>query len=111
MDNYPRGLRLKFGADAEVRVQNSPTTLRGRVTDLGLQGCFLAIAGSFGGKERLRVKIFSSGEDVESQADVIYVRPSGIGLSFVEVSAHFQGILKKWILSGLHRQTEETPAR
>ena len=111
MENDRRGLRLKFGADAEVRVQDSPTTLHGRVTDIGLQGCFLAISGSFGGKERLRVKIFSSGEYVESQADVIYVRPSGIGLSFVGVSAHFQGILKKWILSGLRRQTEEAPSR
>ena len=101
MDNYPRGLRFKFGADAEVRVQDSLTILRGRV----------AISGSFGSKERLRVKIISSGEYVESQADVIYVRPSGIGISFVEVNPYFRGVLQKWLLSALHRQTEEISAK
>ena len=103
MDNDPRGLRFKFSADAEVQFQGSPTSVRGRVTNLSLRGCFLAISGSFGNKERLRVKIMNSGEYVESQADVIYVRPSGIGLLFVEANAHFRGILQKWML--LDRQT------
>ena len=111
MDNYPRGLRFKFGADAEVRVQASPRSLHGRVTELSLLGCFLEIAGSFGNNERLQVKIFSSGEYFESLADAIYARPSGVGLVFVEMNPHFRGILQKWILSALDRQTEESLAR
>jgi len=111
MDNYPRGLRFKFSADAELRVPASPTALHGRVTELSLLGCFLEISGSFGNNERLQVKIFRSGEYFESLADAIYVRPSGVGLLFVEMNPHFRGVLQKWILSALDRQTEESLAK
>lgn len=111
MDNYPRGLRFKFSADAEVRLQASLTSLHGRVTELSLLGCFVEISEAFGPNERLQVKIFSSGEYFESLADAIYVRPSGVGLLFVEMNPHFRTVLQKWILSALDRQTEETLAR
>jgi hypothetical protein len=111
MDNDQRGLRLKFSADAEVQVQDSTTSLRGRVTELSLRGCFLEISGSFKDQERVRVKILCPSEYFESLADVIYVRPPGVGLLFVEMKPHFRTVLQRWILSALDHQIEETPAR
>ena len=106
-----RGLRFKFSAEAEVHAQDLPTSLRGRITDLSLQGCFLAISCAFGEKERVRVKIFRSGECVESLAEVIYQRPSGVGLLFVEMIPRFREVLQNWILSALDRQIEESVAK
>jgi len=103
-----RGLRFPFSADAEVQVQDLPTLLHGRVTDISLQGCFLAISGSFGEKERVRVKIFRSGECFETLAEVIYHRPSGVGLLFVEMIPRFREVLQNWILSALDRQIEQS---
>ena len=103
-----RGLRFKFSADAEVRVPALPTSLHGRVTDLSLQGCFMAVSGSFEEKERLLVKIFRPGEYFESLAQVIYQRPSGVGLLFVDVIPRFRDVLQHWVLSALDHQIEET---
>ena len=106
-----RGLRFTFSADAEVQVQDLPTSLHGRVTDISLRGCFLAISGSFEEKERVRVKILRCGECFESLAEVIYQRPSGVGLLFVEMIPRFREVLQSWVLSALDRQIEESLAK
>jgi hypothetical protein len=111
MEREQRGLRFTFSADAEVRVGDSPDRLPGRVSELSLRGCFLEISGSFAEHERLRVKMFNSGESIETMADVIYVRASGVGLLFAEPNPHFRDVLQKWILAALDHQSEEAPAR
>lgn len=65
----------------------------------------MEISGSFKDQERVRLKIFNGEECFETRADIIYVRPSGIGLLFVEMNAHFRGVLQKWVLEALDRQT------
>ena len=110
MHKDTRGLRFEFSADAEVRVGESPAKFSGRVTELSLRGCFVEISGSFKDQERVRLKIFSGEECFETRADVIYVRPSGIGLLFVEMNAHFRGVLQKWVLAALDRQTVDVAA-
>jgi PilZ domain len=111
MHKDQRGLRFSFSADAEVRVEGAPASSPGRVTEFSLQGCFLEIAGSFAEQQRLHVKVFHSGEYFESPADVLYVRPSGVGLAFANTKPLFRGVLQKWILSALDRQSEEVSAR
>lgn len=111
MDKDQRGLRFNFSAEAEVRVGDSATSFPGRVTELSFRGCFLEISGSFSEHQRLRVKIFHSSEYFETLADVIYVRPSGVGMLFAETNPHFRSILQKWILNALDHQTDEVPAR
>jgi hypothetical protein len=110
IDFDQRGLRFKFNADAELRLQNSPEVLRARVTELSLHGCFLETARSFQEQERLSVKILKAGESFESQAEVVYSRPLGVGLIFVELDPRFRTILQKWMLATLDREAEEIPA-
>ena len=110
MDRDQRGLRFNFSAEAEIRVGDLPTGLPGRVRELSFRGCYVEISGSFSEQQRVRVKMFHASEFFESQADVIYVRPEGIGLVFAETNPHFRSVLQKWILSALDHQTEQVPA-
>lgn len=110
MHKDQRGLRFRFRAEAEVRLEGAPESSPGRLTEFSLQGCFLEIAGSFAVHQRLHVKIFSSGEYFESPGDVIYLRPSGIGVAFANTKPHFRSVLQKWLLTALDRHTEEVPA-
>ena len=110
MHKDKRGLRFGFSADAEARAGDSTTSLAGRVTELSLRGCFLEVAGSFKEQERLRVRITKWDECIETMADVIYVRATGVGLLFTEVTPHFRNVLQKWILTALDHETEEVAA-
>lgn len=107
MSNDQRGLRFNFSADAEVRVGDSPEGIPVRMTALSFRGCFLETSASFSEHQRLRVKIFHLGEYFETLADVIYLRPSGAGVLFVDINPHFRSILQKWILAALDQQPEQ----
>lgn len=110
MHKDKRGLRFEFNAEAEVRLADSTTSLRGRITALSLRGCFVEVRGTFAEHERVRVKIFESDECIETMADVIYAQPSGVGLLFTDMTAHFRSVLQKWVLTALDHQTEEVAA-
>ena len=110
MHTDKRGLRFEFNAEAEVRAGDSPTSLQGWVKELSLRGCFLELSGSFAEHQRLRLKIFHSDDCIETMADVIYVRPPGVGLLFADMSPHFRSVLQKWVLTALDHQTEEVAA-
>lgn len=110
IDFDQRGLRFRFNADAEVQVQDSPGLVRARVTELSLHGCFLETSRSFQDQERLSVKILKAGECFESAAEVVYSRPRGVGLMFVDMNPQFRGTLQKWMLATLDREAEEIPA-
>lgn len=110
MHKEQRGLRFDFTAEAEVRPERSPAATRGRVKQLSLRGCFVAAAGSFAEHERVRVKIFNGDDCLESLADVIYVRPDGLGLLFADMTPDVRGVLQKWVLTALDHQTEEVTA-
>jgi hypothetical protein len=71
---------------------------------LSLQGCFLEISVPLEEKQRVQVKIVRSGESVEAVANVIYVRPTGVGLVFSEMKAESRDALQKWVLAELDRQ-------
>jgi hypothetical protein len=98
-----RGLRFSFSASAEVTLEGSAESLRARVTELSLRGCFLGILGRFREKQRLLVKIFNAKDFFEASAEVIYVRESGVGVLFGDVNPHFRQVLQTWILAALDR--------
>ena len=110
MNKDQRGLRFNFSAEAEVRVGDSAENSPGRVTELSFRGCFVEVSGSFSEHQRLRIKIFHANEYFETPADVIYIRPSGVGVLFAETNPHFRSILQKWILMALDQQPEQVPA-
>jgi hypothetical protein len=98
-----RGLRFSFSANAEVSLEGSAESLRVRVTELSLRGCFLGIPGRFAEKQRLQVKIFNAKDFFEASAEVIYVRESGVGVLFGDMHPHFRQVLQTWILAALDR--------
>ena len=111
MPKEKRGLRFDFTADAEVRAEGATTSTRGHVKELSLRGCFVEACGDFAEHQRVRVKIFNADDCLESFADVIYVLPNGLGLLFVDMTPGVRGVLQKWVLTALDRETEAVPAR
>jgi len=99
-----RGLRFPFKADAEVVLPSASDKIPARVTELSFRGCFLEISSVLQEKLRLRVKIFHSDEFFESSAEVIYVRPTGVGLVFGNMEPPFRKVLQAWILAALDAQ-------
>lgn len=106
MDQERRGLRYVFTAAAEIAPEGSPGAgLSTRVTELGLQGCYVETPAPFDAGTPVLVKIFLSLEYFESKATVTYVKPaSGMGLAFREVKPNFRAVLQKWLLAAMHNQ-------
>jgi hypothetical protein len=98
-------LKVSFSAPAEVAPESAPgATVTAKVTELGLQGCYLEIAAPFAEETFVLLKIFKPTEYFEAKATVISVKPnSGMGLAFREIKPHFALILQKWILGAMHK--------
>jgi len=110
MEQERRGLRFAFTAAAEIAPASTPTALvPARVTELSLQGCFLETSGSFEMQRPVVVKIYDSGEYFETKASVLYVKPLGMGLVFLDIKPHFRAVLQKWILTALDNQPGARP--
>jgi hypothetical protein len=101
-----RGLRFRFKADAEVVPESPSKSLPARVTELSFRGCFLEISAALTEQQRVHVKIFQSDEYFEALAEVIYVRPAGVGLVFGDIQPHFRSVLQAWILSASDNQAK-----
>jgi|SRR5579859_498800 len=107
MNRECRGLRFSFNADADIAPEGSPKAIiRGRVTELSLQGCFVETSASFGENHPVFLKIRDAGESFEAEAVVLYARPSGLGLLFRQVKPRHRDVLQNWILKALDRQLE-----
>ncbi len=110
MEQERRGLRFGFSAGAEIAPESSPTvTVPARVTELSLQGCFLETSALYEMQRPVLVKICESGEYFEAKASVLYVRPSGMGLVFLDVKPHFRAVLQNWVLTALDNQPDARP--
>lgn len=106
MNEEKRGLRFPFSADAEIIVDSSPKRIPLRVKELSFRGCLLEQTSLFKEQERVQVKIFHADEYFESLAEVIYVRPNGVGLVFGEMKPHSRNVLQTWILATLDKQAK-----
>lgn len=106
MNQEPRGLRFLFKASAEVILEGSPESVPARVTELSLRGSFLEFPSSLREKEHMQVKIFHADEFFEAPAEVIYVRPTGVGVLFGDMRPHFRKVLQAWILAALDNQAK-----
>jgi hypothetical protein len=102
-----RGLRFSFAAAAEVVPVNQPGSISGHVTELSLRGCFLEVPAGLKEQQRVHVKIAHEDERFEALAQVMYVRPEGVGVVFGETQAHFRKVLQGWILSAMDQQSKE----
>ena len=101
-----RGLRFPFDASAEVLLESKHERIPARVMELSFRGCYLETSVSLKQHQRLRVKIFRGDQLFESVAEVIYLRPDGVGVLFGNMDPHFRNVLQGWILSALDSQAE-----
>lgn len=101
-----RGLRFAFEADAELILESPPKKIPARVTELSFRGCYLETSVALREQQRMRIKIFHANKYFESLAEVMYVRPNGVGLLFGNMEQHFRSVLQNWILSALDHQAK-----
>jgi PilZ domain len=95
--------RYAFTATAEVVDVNSRTRMNTRISDLGMQGCYVDSNAPFPRRTKVRIRISASKKTFETQGIVVYSLPNmGMGIAFAEPEPAQNAILKKWIdeLSG-----------
>ena len=100
VEQPPRTTRFPFVAHAHIVTEGD--TVRTRVTELSLYGCYLEFGGLLPTGTRVGVKIFEGADFFEATATVVYCQPSvGLGLAFREVRPHYLSVLQKWLLRAM----------
>jgi len=94
--------RYPFIAAAEVVEVASGTKLPTRVSELGLNGCYLDMVNPLPQGTAILIKIFPRADFFEAPATVAYAHPNlGMGIEFHDVKPFFHSVLKKWLLSAM----------
>jgi hypothetical protein len=95
--------RYPFVAQAEVReVKTGGEALKGRVSELSLNGCFVNIQNPLEKGTSVDVKINTETEFFEARGTIVYSNPeSGMGIMFLETKPYYVSVLKKWLLSAM----------
>jgi hypothetical protein len=99
--------RFPFTAAAEVIDLRSKARVAGRSSDLGLGGCYVDTLAPFAVGAAVQIRLERDKREMEATGVVTCALVSmGMGLSFTNIKAEHQAVLKAWIgeLSG------ETPA-
>ena len=95
--------RYAFTATAEVVDMHSRTRMSTRISDLGMEGCYVDTNAPFPRRTNVRLRITNAKKTFETLGIVVYSLPNmGMGISFSEAEPAQRLILKKWIdeLSG-----------
>ena len=106
MHEEKRGLRFPFGAHAEIFLDGSAASISARVMELSLRGCFLGVSSQFKERQQVKIKISNSDERFEAFAEVLYLRPTGVGLIFGDMDPRSRSVLQEWILTALDNQAK-----
>jgi PilZ domain len=107
MNDERRGLRFQFSADAEIASGSAPSVfVPARVKELSFRGCFLETSAPDQVQSPVLLKIYKSGELFEAEVDILYIKPTGIGLLFCEIKPHFRAVLQGWILTELDKKSQ-----
>src|ERR1700685_354820 len=108
--------RYAVNADSEVEEPRVQAKINGRMTDLGMGGCYVDAMMTFPVDTVVHMRMM--GEDLKCEADarVIFSKPGlGMGLMFTDLTAAHQRYLAEWVdeLSGTERvaapATRSTP--
>lgn len=95
--------RYGFTATAEVVDTVSRTRMNTRISDLGMEGCYVDTNAPFPRRTKVRIRISNAKKTFETLGIVVYSLPNmGMGISFAQPEPNQHAILKKWIdeLSG-----------
>lgn len=91
------GPRYRFSAIAEIRGESSPPRV-GRVKDLSIGGCYVAVSEPFAEGFEVTVRITTENDSFECHAVVSQVtRGIGMGLRFHTIEPRFWRVLESWL--------------
>jgi len=91
--------RYPFIADAEVHDDASGTTVKTRIRELSLFGCYVDMDNPLPTGTPITIKINTAGRSLEASGKVVYSTPKdGIGVAFLDVSVQSRIVLKEWLV-------------
>lgn len=90
--------RCAFVASVEVTERGSDTRLSGRVSELGMGGCYVDALNPFPKDAVLQVRIVRDQGAFEAKARVAYCDPRfGMGLAFTQMTPEHRAVLEGWL--------------
>ena len=98
-----RHTRFPVSISAEIIETKARARVTGRVTDLGVGGCYIDTLNTFSEGTQVEVLLRWGGRTLHCHALVTYAvtgRSIGMGLAFTEIAADQEGTLLDWV-SGL----------
>jgi hypothetical protein len=108
--------RYAVNADSEVEEPRVQAKINGRMTDLGMGGCYVDAMMTFPVDTVVHMRMMREDLKFEADARVIFSKPGlGMGLMFTDLTAAHQRYLAEWMdeLSGTERiaapATRSTP--
>jgi hypothetical protein len=94
-----RNLRFPFTAAIEAVEEASGTRIQGRISDLGLGGCYVDTLSPFPLGATLSIKITKDEQLFEAKAKVVYsLVGMGMGLVFLSANPGQVKLFQRWIL-------------
>jgi hypothetical protein len=95
-----RTLRFPFTASIEAIEEKSGTRINGRISDLGLGGCYVDALNPFPVGALLSIKITKDKESFEAKAKVVYsLVGMGMGLAFIAADPNQVKLFQRWIFA------------
>ncbi len=90
--------RFPFIADAEVVENSTETRFVVRVSEIGMNGCYVDILNPVPAGFSVRVKILKDNQTFEAEGRVVYTHPTmGMGVLFTKMNPDQKRILEGWI--------------
>jgi hypothetical protein len=102
--------RYSVNADSEVEEPRVRARINGRMTDLGLGGCYVDAVMTFPVDTAVHLRMKREDLDFEADAKVVFSKPGlGMGLAFTELTSVHKKYLAEWVdeLSGNERIVEK----
>jgi len=96
-------VRYAFAAEAEVRDLRSKASVKGRCSDVSLDGCYVDTLAPFATGSIVHIRLEHDMREFQAVGAVVYAHASmGMGLKFTEVDPAHREVLRHWIanLSG-----------
>jgi hypothetical protein len=102
--------RYAVNADSEVEEPRVQAKINGRMTDLGMGGCYVDSMMTFPVDTSVHMRMTREDLKFEADAKVVFSKPGlGMGLAFTELTSEHKKYLAAWVdeLSGTERIVEK----
>lgn len=92
--------RFSFDAYAELTEPIAKLRRVGRVTEISQAGCFFELSDAPPANLIVELRVEKEGESFSTWARVMYTRPSGVGIRFMDTTADQMEVLLAWLGEG-----------